>query len=334
MGIEDPLHSIEQTRVAFVHAGEYFKAEAECRNGELERMDEKILVDSRDLDATEQRLIQDWNRTPRTIKSLAEAQVAIAKYDEHQNRPFGWRDVLTLALFFAEFLLSYFLFRKFVFEDDGWTNDLICGLIGGVTVFVAYFAKNLPDNTRDPEKYDFRKKVIALLAAVSATLFILCVVVLREFIPAAVTSITEDVVQTGGSKTIWIVFNLSLLSSLIFIAAFLSHLGIRFPRAYLKARYDEGRELLGWYSSDQYKHVQKKEALKDLQESREALYARFLVLKQKAEHFSPRRMPNELRRSCLEFLRGAQTPPLTNSKRRGADKARQWLDSVSSRAFH
>lgn len=334
MGIEDPTHSIEKMRVAFEHASDFFNAEAKAATHEVERTEAELLALDRDLHMTEKKLVDKWNQKPRSITSLAEAQVAINDFAVHGIRSFSLKAFIVL-LFFGEFLLSYFLFRKFVFVDDGPTDQLICGLIGMITVLVGFFVKELPDNTRDPFIYDRRKKIIAIAAGISSAAFILCVVSLREFIPTVVSSISDVSAQPEGSKTIWVVFNLSLLATLIFVSSFLGHVGVRFPRAYLKARNDEGHELLGWYSSDEFKYPSKMLAMREAQESRDVLQNRLAILRQKAERYSSRRLPNEQKRAVLEFLRGAQTPPFTQGKQRAAENAKRVLETLNGgRTLH
>lgn len=331
MGVEDPSRAIEQVRIAFEHASESHHSRTKWHQNQISQLDGQILRAHQDLTQTETRLYQDWSKTPRAVTSLADAEVATNELGKRQNKPFGPKSLLIGGLFVCEFLLSYFLFIELVFVNKTPSDHLISALIGLITVLVAVYVKALPDNVRDPKVYDRRKSWVALLAGLSSAAFILCVVVLREFIPTDLSHLSVTTPPENGDGWIWITFNLSLLSSLIFVASFLEHLGVHLPVAYLSFRADSARELFSWHLSDQYGLARKRETLEQLVAQRNSFQAELGDLELQSARFNFNRIAREQARACLEFLRAAQSPPFTNSKQRAAENAKRALAALSTR---
>ena len=193
-------------------------------------------------------ILNEWRKKEKTISNRAEAEASINMFLEEGR--FKKKDLIFYALFLAEFSYGYYIFKNIVLPDNNIQNYITSVVVGAMVLLIGIFAKLIPDSQTDIKKYEFYKKINSVLAGISMLTFLICLVQMRE------TTNTFDMTKTIGkienANYQELVFNLSLLCTIIFGSAFFNHWHRSYPKKLLKKKHDDGMELLQWYESDHF----------------------------------------------------------------------------------
>ena len=127
-----------------------------------------------------------------------------------------------------------------------------------------------------------------------------------------------------------LVFNLSLLCTIIFGSAFFNHWHKSYPKKLLKKKHDEGFELLQWYESD---HFYYKKASTDfkvaIDKLEKQIKPQLSILKEQISKYDQLFMKSIKRQALSQFMIGTYTIPLTPEKEMGRTRAESILTSLN-----
>jgi len=335
-GIEDPRASIERARAAAENAKDFLAERLDTLDRLIEEKEPELISRHVALKELDKEILRKWNEKPRLVTSRSEAETSIKNFKSEQERKTDFWSFLTIALFAFEFCFGYWIFKSFVLPDPGLGNQITSVMVGGMVLAVGFFLKILPDSTESLEKYQKWKLFLTVASGTSAVVFIVLLAYMRQVIgtESLPDLATGELVVSGSTISERIVdfaFQMSLLLTLIFCAGFFSHWKKKYPRALLKARHDEGMDLRSWYENDAYKFGQKETSLKELADEIEAMKAAKSSLREKLKYLSSGKIANIMREACIAFYEGANSPPLTEAKRRAAANARTFLDSSTAK---
>lgn len=290
------------------------------------RLERRLQPLQNQINDSETLIKMEWNQKPRVIANRAEGEAAKSVY-ESENK-FRFSSLIFYVLFLAEFSYGYYIFKNIVLPDNTIQNYITSVVVGAMVLLIGIFAKLLPDSQIDIKRYELFKRINTVLAGISMTVFILCLVQMRE------TTNSFDMTKTVGKvenlNTQELFFNLSLLCTIIFGSSFFAHWHRHTPKKLLKKRFEEANELQRWYESD---HFYYKSASIELYESLERieknLKPQLAILKEQISKFDPNYLKSLKRKALCNFIEGAHTIPLTEAKDLGRARAEQILKELN-----
>lgn len=303
-----------------------------CQSKIISLEDEKIDIEKRlqpiknQITDSETLILNEWNKKGKTVSNRAEAEASIRMYLSENN--FKKKDLIFYVLFLAEFSYGYYIFKNIVLPDNNIQNYITSVVVGAMVLLIGIFAKLIPDSQTDIKKYELFKKINSVLSGVSMVAFLICLVQMRE------TTNTFDMTKSVGKIETFnyqeLVFNLSLLCTIIFGSAFFNHWHRSYPKKLLKKKHDEGMELLQWYESD---HFYYKKATSDFKEAFEKLEKQIKpqlsILKEQISKYDQTFMKSIKRQALSQFMIGTYTIPMTSEKEVGRNRAESILTSLN-----
>jgi hypothetical protein len=272
---------------------------------------------------SENKIISEWNLKERTVTTRSEAEAGIRNFQAESK--FKLKEIFFYMLFLAEFSYGYYIFKNIVLPDNTFQNYVTSIVVGAMVLLIGIFTKLIPDSQTDVKRYDFYKKIITGLAIISMSVFLLCLVQMREATDSF--DLTKATAKVSNVNYQELVFNLCLLCTIIFGSAFFNHWSRVYPKKLLKKRHDEGVELLHWYESEQFSYRSASNKFNDTTERLEIkIKPNLQFLKEQVAKYDQNYLKALKRQALSYFVMGTQTMPVTDSK----EKARVKAESILS----
>jgi hypothetical protein len=303
-----------------------------CQSKIINLEDEKVEIEKRlqplknQITDSETLILNEWNKKERFIANRAEAESSIRAFVDENK--FKKKDLIFYTLFLAEFSYGYYIFKNIVLPDNNVQNYITSVVVGAMVLLIGVFAKLIPDSQLEIKKYELLKKINSVLAGISMTIFLICLVQMRE--TSSSFDMTKAIGKVESVNYQELVFNLSLLCTIIFGSAFFNHWHRSFPKKLLKKKHDEGIEMLQWYDSG---HFYYKKASADFKTAVEKLEEKvkpqLAILKEQISKYDKSYMKSIKRQALSQFMIGTYTIPMTPEKEMGRSRAELILTSLN-----